>query len=460
MKKNLVLSLAAAALMLVAPAWPLPAENYPYPEKEAKTSGAPASRKLNCTLVQKQDMLARFLRYVAIESGSSEKESITPGQIEMANLLEADVQALGAKVFKSEWQYVYVDIPSNIEKDVPVLGFSCHLDYTPEAPGEGIKPTVLAYSGGDIVLADGSVISPANPDGVDLPGLVGKTLIHTDGTTLLGGDDKNGCTILISLIETLVKSDMKHGQVQFVFCPNEDVGRAAEHIDTAYFSPDILFDVDSKGGSEVFDCNFTAQQLAVRFIGHPAHPQEAKAKKMGDALAAAATYIASVPLEYRPERTEGKDGYIQHYSIVIEESKVDYQVLSRIRYFDKNEGELFNKIIKESLEKVNRDFPYVKTEVIINELLYDNVAYTMHPSSRAVLDRASTRSDVKISVESKRAGTTAALFVAKGLKGGMGIFSGQHNAHSVHEYSCLEEMMDSYRLLLYVIDEVTSLDNE
>ena len=293
-----------------------------------------------------------------------------------------------------------------------------------------------------------------------MPGVVGKTLIHTDGTTLLGGDDKNGCTILISLIETLVKSDMKHGQVQFVFCPNEDVGRAAEHIDTAYFSPDILFDVDSKGGSEVFDCNFTAQQLAVRFIGHPAHPQEAKAKKMGDALAAAATYIASVPLEYRPERTEGKDGYIQHYSIVIEESKVDYQVLSRIRYFDKNEGELFNKIIKESLEKVNRDFPYVKTEVIINELLYDNVAYTMHPSSRAVLDRASTRSDVKISVESKRAGTTAALFVAKGLKGGMGVFSGQHNAHSVHEYSCLEEMMDSYRLLLYVIDEVTSLDNE
>ena len=462
MKQTLVLSLVATILMMVAPAWPLPATDFPNPdpEKEVRTPEIFPSEKLPCTLVQKQEMLERFLRYIAIESGSQlPTYPITPGQIEMADLIKSDAEALGAKVVKTDWQYVYVDIPSNLEQDCPILGFSCHLDYTPEAPGKGIKPTVIEYKGGDIVLADGSVITPSKPDGEDLPGLVGKTLIHTDGTTLLGGDDKNGCTILMSLVETLMNSNMRHGRVQFVFCPNEDVGGAAEHIDTTLFCPDILFDVDSKGGHEVFDCNFTAQQLAVRFMGHPAHPQDAKAKKMGDALAAAATYIAAIPLKYRPERTEGKEGYIQHYSINTENSGVDYVVYSRIRYFDKREGELFNKIINESLEKVNTDFPYVKTEVIKNELLYDNVAYSMHPSSREVLYRASSRSGVEISINSKRAGTTAALFVAKGLKGGMGVFSGQHNAHSIHEYSCLEEMMDSYRLLLYSIDEVARLEN-
>lgn len=413
---------------------------------------------LDYPIVQKQEMLERFLRYIAVESGSQlPPYPITAGQIEMADLLAMDAKALGANVTKSEWQYVYVDIPSNIETDVPVLGFTCHLDYTPEAPGKGIKPTVLEYTGGDIQLADESVISPDNTDGEDLKGLIGKTLIHTDGTTLLGGDDKNGCTILMTLIETLMNPSVRHGRVLFAFCPNEDVGCSAEKIDSKLFSPDILFDIDSKGGSEVFDSNFTAQQMEVLFLGNAVHPSEAKEKKLGDALAAAATYIASVPIEYRPENTEGTEGYIQHFSIDKENAGVDYKVTSRIRYFDKEEGERFNNIIKESLDKVHCDFPNVKTEILKNEIIYDNVAYSMHPSSHSVLDRASARSGIDICYKSKRAGTTASLLVAKGQKGGIGIFSGQHNIHSVHEFSCLEEMIDSYTLLLYIVDEVASL---
>lgn len=421
---------------------------------------------LEYPLVQKEEMLDMFLKYVAVESGSEipapgdTAYPMTPGQIEMARLLKSDAEALGADVTMTEWNYVYVDVPSNIDKDVPVLGFTCHLDYSPEAPGKGIRPTVITYEGGDIQLADGSVISPENPDGKDLPGLVGKTIIHTDGTSLLGGDDKNGCTILMSLLKTVLQPDVKHGRIQFVFCPNEDIGMAQLKIDTLLFNPDILFDVDGAGGSQIMASNFTARGMTVKFIGHPAHPAEAKAQHMGDALAAAATFIADVPVEYRPERTDGKDGYIHHYQLdtLHEQKGVNYIVMSRIRYFDKNEGKLFDDIVKGSMERVSRDFPYVRTEVLFDGIQYDNVEYSMHPASRNVIARAAARSGNEVDFIAERGGTTAAMFTTRSLKGGMGIFSGQHNDHSVHEYSCLEEMMDAYLLLLYAVDEVTQLD--
>lgn len=421
---------------------------------------------LEYPLVQKEEMLDMFLKYVAVESGSEipapgdTAYPMTPGQIEMARLLKSDAEALGADVTMTEWNYVYVDVPSNIDKDVPVLGFTCHLDYSPEAPGKGIRPTVITYEGGDIQLADGSVISPENPDGKDLPGLVGKTIIHTDGTSLLGGDDKNGCTILMSLLKTVLQPDVKHGRIQFVFCPNEDIGMAQLKIDTLLFNPDILFDVDGAGGSQIMASNFTARGMTVKFIGHPAHPAEAKAQHMGDALAAAATFIADVPVEYRPERTDGKAGYIHHYQLdtLHEQKGVNYIVMSRIRYFDKNEGKLFDDIVKGSMERVSRDFPYVRTEVLFDGIQYDNVEYSMHPASRNVIARAAARSGNEVDFIAERGGTTAAMFTTRSLKGGMGIFSGQHNDHSVHEYSCLEEMMDAYLLLLYAVDEVTQLD--
>lgn len=409
--------------------------------------------------IDKQEMLDMFLRYVAVESGSQETSDgsypMTEGQKEMGRLLKQDAENAGAKVVLTEWGYVYVDIPSNIKKEVPTLGISCHLDYTPEAPGSGIRPTVITYIGGDIRLADGSVISPDQPDGADLPHLIGKTLIHTDGTTLLGGDDKNGCTIAMALLKTLMNPKIRHGRVQFAFCPNEDIGMAAEKIDTTLFNPDILYDVDGAGGREIAASNFTAKGFTVRFIGHDAHPSEAKRQKYGDALAAAATYIAAVPVRYRPENTEGDEGYIHHWNLV--QDGFDCEVTSRIRYFDQDEGALFDKLIRESLEKVRSDFPNVGIDILYDGLQYENVAYSMHPASGEMLKQAAARCRLDISFTAERAGTTAAMFAAKGLRGGMSLFSGQHNCHKVHEYSCLEEMMDAYTLLLYTVDEVTEL---
>lgn len=458
MKPIIILFSAAAAMAIACCGSPKAKTQSPEVNLE---NLAPA---LEYSTVTKEEMLDMLLDYLAIESRSEYLKAgdtsypITKGQIKMAEKLKSDAEALGAETTMSEWYYVYVDVPSNIGKDVPVLGFSCHFDYSPEVSGFGIKPQVTTYLGGDIILDDGSVISPDDPDGKDLPGLMGKTLIHTDGRTLLGGDDKNGCTILMSILKTMLDPDVKHGRIQFVFCPNEDIGEAQREIDSSLFNPDILFDVDGMGGKDITASNFTARGLSMRFTGHPTHPAEAKALHMGDPLAAAAAYIAYVPLEYRPERTEGEEGYIHHYQIDTLEDSNNYCVTSRIRYFDKSEGELFDEIINNSLKKVNEDFPYVKTQVISDEIQYDNVKYSMHPASHEIITRAAERAGIDIDFISERGGTTAAMFAAKSLRGGMCVFSGQHNCHSYHEFSCLEEMMDAYNLLLHVTDEVANMD--
>ena len=441
-----------------------------------------AAQNVKKYAVSKNAMLNRFMEYIAIESGSNEKvpEGVYPmteGQRQMAAKLAADAKALGADVTLSEWGYVYVRIPSNISKGVPSIGISCHLDYTPEVNGKGIKPTVIkSYKGGVIKQGHG-VIDPATPFGKELPDLIGKTIIHSDGTTLLGGDDKNGCAISMSAIESVMRKGFKHGELQFVFCPNEDIGGAAWKIDTTYFNPDIVVDVDMDGGHKVSVANFTASKIDVRFVGQDAHPSFAKAQHLGDAIAAAATFIARVPLQYRPENTEGKQGYIHPWNLRCmtcvegedEEAEKErkellaayggpaYEVTTRVRYFDKAEGEEFDRIIKENIRYIRESFPYVKTTILYEGVQYDNVAYTMHPQSLPLVKKAAARCGVTLEFEDTRAGTTAAMFTAKGLRGGMCLFSGQQNEHSLQEFSVLEEMYDSYMLLLTMIDEVMNI---
>lgn len=415
-------------------------------------------------MVTKEDMLTRFLKYVKIDSQSQEADvagefPMTDGQIVMAKFLEDEAKALGADVYRSEDAYVYITIPSNTNDKVPTLGISCHLDFTPEAPGGNINPIVKRnYQGGDILLGNGKYLRVDSPEGADLKNLIGKTIIHTDGATLLGGDDKNGCAIAMSLVESLLRAGRKskHGIIQVVFCPNEDVGLSAERIDTTRFNPDILFDLDGEGSSEVLAENFTARSLVLKFVGRYAHPGSAKEQKLGDALAAASSFIAAIPLKYRPENTEGREGYIHPWKMAADGN--DYIVHSRIRYFDKEEGAEFKRILADNIESIKRNFSNVKVETVQDILQYENVAYNMHPESRNIVEQAAKKVGVEVNFVDVRGGTTASMFTAKGLRGGMCLFTGQHAIHSVHEYSVLEEMYDSYKMMLHVIGLVAGLE--
>ena len=410
--------------------------------------------------VTHEKMLERLLKYIKVESWSlydnvNNDWTMTEGQAEMAAMLAADAKALGADVYVSPDNYVYVTVPSNLKYDVPSVGISCHLDYSQEAPYQGINPSVLKYQGGDIVLSEGVVLSPDSPEGKDLKCLEGKTLIHTDGKTLLGGDCKNGCAVAMSVLETLMKSDMKHGEVQFVWCPNEDVGMSAMRIDTERFNPEIYYDIDGEGATEVGVSNFTAREFYVKFIGKDAHPGDAKAMKMGDALAAAAEFVAAIPIDCRPEHSEGTQGYMQAYGF--NQTGHDWFVKFRIRYFDKADGEKYDGIVKQALADVRRDHPEVGIEIHTDEIRYENVAYSLHPECVNALCAASEKIGKNLDLKANRGGTTASMMAAKGLNGGLLVFSGQHAIHSIYEYSVLEEVHEAYMLMLHTIDEVSKL---
>lgn len=384
-------------------------------------------------------MLATFIKYASIDSQSDDETPwpCTAGQLEMAQAIAADVkQAIDkscvreASVEVSADGYVYVRIPSNIKSECPSLGISCHLDVTPEAKGGNIKPIV------------------------DL--LNGHTVVRTDGSTLLGADDKCGVTIAVELIRTvLLTPTIKHGNLFFVFCPNEDVGRAADKIDGTAFCPDILFDLDGEEFGVITKSNFTARRFDVKFIGHDAHPGDAKAQKYGDAIAAAAAYVSYFPVECRPENSEGKQGYIHPWNFAKE--GVDVTVNSRVRYFDKSEGELFDRMLAGAIADVGRKFPNVKIEVVADELQYENVAYTLHPQAQLLVENAASKVGMDIKFADERGGTTSAMMAARGLKGGMCVFAGMHNVHSTREYADIHEMEEAYSLMLEVIKEIPIL---
>lgn len=386
--------------------------------------------------VQKS-MLDTFVKYATINSQSNYDSICTQGQHIMGLALKADVEdaiakskVSGVKVQHSDANYLYVTIPSNIKTACPTLGISCHLDVTPEAPGDNIVPIVDSRNG--------------------------RTIVHTDGTTLLGADDKCGCTIAIQLIRSiLADKSIKHGTLQFAFCPNEDVGRAADAIDSNLFSPDILFDLDGPEGNIVTKSNFTARGFNVKFIGREAHPGDAKAQKLGDATAAAAAFISYFPVESRPENSEGTQGYIHPWSFDKDGANVTVQ--TRVRYFDKSEGELFDRMLSGAIADVERKFPNVKVEIVYDDIQYENVAYTLHPQAQSLVEKAAAKIGKDITFADERGGTTASMFAAKGLNGGMCVFTGQHDIHSTREYADLQEMEEAYSLMLEIIKQVPTL---
>ena len=427
---------------------------------------------LTATAQQKtetQRMLDRFLSYVKIESQSvydNDPESfpLTDGQKEIANFIFNEIKSFGGKidVKMSPYYYIYVKIPSNIKQTVPSVMFMAHLDVTPEANGNGIKPQVhYNYDGGDIALGNGLVISPKSNAGKHLNDLIGKTIVTSDGTTLLGSDCKSGCTILVSLIEQMVKEDKKlpHGDVYFAFSQNEDVGKAAIKMDMSYFdkTPDILYDVDGGDYGEFSMANFTAEGRTYLFKGNLAHPSNGKTNGMADAGTAMGYFIGQLPPEIHPSHSEGSQGYVHCYSIEQSEDKQDVRLHFRIRYFDKADGDLYQQYLDNAMEKTREAFPTVKIDVENSVLQYDNVEYSMHPKAVEIILRAAQITGITMNPVKARGGTTGAMMVAVGMPGGPCLYSGQNAEHSVYEWSCMEELVDLTKMCKNIITEITHL---
>lgn len=421
-----------------------------------------------------ETIISRFTTYATINSQSWDAYDptgfpISDGQEEIAELIEQELRTIGADkdliVSRSDYQYVYATIPANCE-GVPSIMFMAHMDCTPECAGGEITPIVHRnHDGGDIQLPAGITLSPETPQGKHLANCVGKTIITSDGYTLLGADDKTGCTILVTLIETILNDKkLKHGDLHFVFSQNEDIGRAAERFEEEYVDgqPDIVIDVDGDDPTAFSVENFTAVGRNYTFQGKNAHPGNGFYNQYGDALTAAAYFIGQLPPETHPSASKGKEGYIHCYSIdpLIdvngEETQQNYLVKVRLRYFDAQEGDAFRQLLDEAAELTAKAFPYVVTEAEPEVMQYENVAYTMYPGLDDLIVEAAEKEGVKLTPRSERGGTTAAMLAAKGQKGGPCLYSGQQAEHSVYEWICAEDMYQMVMVARSIIETVAN----
>lgn len=421
-----------------------------------------------------ETIITRFTSYATINSQSWETYDptefpISDGQEEIAELIEQELRTIGADkdliVSRSDYQYVYATIPANCE-GVPSIMFMAHMDCTPECAGGEITPIVHRnYDGGDIQLPAGITLSPETPQGKHLANCVGKTIITSDGYTLLGADDKTGCTILVTLIETILNDKkLKHGDLHFVFSQNEDIGRAADRFEEEYVDgqPDIVIDVDGDDPTAFSVENFTAVGRNYIFHGKNAHPGNGFYNQYGDALTAASYFIGQLPPETHPSASKGKEGYIHCYSIAPlidvngEETQQNYLVKVRLRYFDAQEGDAFRQLLDEAAELTAKAFPYVVTEAEPEVMQYENVAYTMYPGLDDLIIEAAEKEGVKLTPRSERGGTTAAMLAAKGQKGGPCLYSGQQAEHSVYEWTCAEDMYQMVMVARSIIETVAN----
>lgn len=441
------------------------------PAPDPKAAKAAKEKKRRKTI---ETIISRFTTYAAINSQSWDAYDptefpISDGQEEIAELIEQELRTIGSDkdliVSRSDYQYVYATIPANCE-GVPSIMFMAHMDCTPECAGGEITPIVHRnYDGGDIQLPAGITLSPETPQGKHLANCVGKTIITSDGYTLLGADDKTGCTILVTLIETILNDKkLKHGDLHFVFSQNEDIGRAAERFEEEYVDgqPDIVIDVDGDAPTAFSVENFTAVGRNYTFQGKNAHPGNGFYNQYGDALTAASYFIGQLPPETHPSASKGKEGYIHCYSIEPlidvngEETPQNYLVKVRLRYFDAQEGDAFRQLLDEAAELTAKAFPYVVTEAEPEVMQYENVAYTMYPGLGDLIIEVAEKEGVKLTPRSERGGTTAAMLAAKGQKGGPCIYSGQQAEHSVYEWTCAEDMYQMVMVAKSIIETVAN----
>lgn len=415
-------------------------------------------------------VLTRFLSYVEIESQSIDDPdpqafTLSEGQKEMANLIYNELKVINkdnkADIKISPNYYIYVKVPSNMEKVVPSVMFMAHMDITPEANANGIRPKVhYNYDGSDIVLDNGLVLSPNNPEGGHLKDVIGKTIITTDGNTLLGADCKAGCTILVTLIEQMVNNpSFKHGDVYFTFTQNEEVDKDVLGMDMNYLdcTPDIYMDVDGSYTYQYSVANFTAEGRTYLFKGNQVHPARGKAMKYADARTAMAYFIGQLPPEIHPSYSEGHQGYVHCYSMEALPNGHDVRIRFRIRYFDKADGKRLKAYLDEACHKTLQAYPFVGIDLENEVLQYENIAYTMHPQVVGVIQQAAKTTGINMRAFELRAGTTGASMVAKGLPGGPCLYGAQQASHSVYEWCCLEEMMEIIELTSNIVTEVSNL---
>jgi len=384
----------------------------------------------------------RFLRYVTYDTqsdGDSDSYPSTAQQLELLRALRDELEQLGLDdVQLDEHGYVTATLPSNVEHEVPTVAFFAHVDTAREVSGANVKPQRRRYDGGEISLGEsGAVIRPE--ESAQLQHHVGHELITTDGTTLLGADDKAGIAEIMAAVEYLhAHPELKHGTVKVAFNPDEEIGKGVVHFPVDTFGAVAAYTVDGSTAGEVQTETFSGAAVRMKIRGRAIHPGWAKGELV-NAIKLAAAVVEKLPKESRsPETTEGKEGYVHPIVINGDSSEVELRFIARD--FENDALDEHIEFLKKIAEEVAATDPRCSIDVT-SEISYRNMrdALEQHPEIVAHLDEAVRRVGLEPKRTSIRGGTDGSALTEMGLPT-PNIFTGGHDAHSEREWICVEDM--------------------
>ncbi|MBO4671289.1 MAG: peptidase T [Bacteroidales bacterium] len=399
------------------------------------------------------NILDRFLRYVAVDTQSNEESSSQPSEAKelvLLQMLRDELVEMGVEATLDEYGYVMASIPSNIDKEVPKIGFIAHVDTAPDASGKDIKPQIIKdYDGSAIELkgVPGLKLDPS-----DFPELLrhkGETLITTDGTTLLGADDKAGVAEIMDAVQYIVSHpEFKHGEIKIGFTPDEEIGRGVVKFDVARFGADYAYTMDGGEAGELEFENFNAASAVVRIQGRNVHPGYAKGKMLNSILIGQ-ELISLLPVDQRPEYTQDYEGFfhIVGFKGTVEESTLTWI----IRDHDRALFERKKVRMQECCDFINTKYGAGTANPVIKDQYYnmrEMVEPHYHVVEKAV--KAMEMAGVKPRIQPIRGGTDGANLSFKGLPC-PNIFAGGLNFHGKFEWIPVESMEKASAVILNIV---------
>lgn len=400
-----------------------------------------------------EKILDRFLRYIAIDTQSdpeSETQPSAPKELNLLNLLKDELLAMGIDATLDEFGYVMATIPSNCGKDVPAIGFIAHVDTAPDASGADIKPQIIPdYDGTDIALKGVAGLALRTCDFPELLEYKGQTIITTDGTTLLGADDKAGVAEIMNAVQYIIEHpEFKHGEIKIGFTPDEEIGRGVVKFDVEKFGATYAYTMDGGAIGELEYENFNAAGATVKIQGRNIHPGYAKGKML-NAILIGMELNSLLPVEQRPEYTCGYEGFfhIIGFNGSVEEATFSYIIRDHDMALYEHKKEYMQKCVDFINEKYGQG-----TATLTLKHQYYNMRKEVEPHYH-IIEKAKEAMEMEgivPNIKPIRGGTDGANLSFMGLPC-PNIFAGGHNFHGKMEYIPLESMEKASKVILNII---------
>ncbi|MBR1509327.1 MAG: peptidase T [Bacteroidales bacterium] len=405
-----------------------------------------------------ENILNRFLRYVSVDTQSNEESQTQPSEAkewDLLKMLRDELESMGVDVTLDEYGYVMASLESNIGKDVPAVGFIAHVDTAPDASGKDVKPQIIKnYDGGAIDLKGVPGLQLKPEEFPEMLHYVGQTLITTDGTTLLGADDKAGVAEIMNAVQYMVEHpEFKHGPVKIGFTPDEEIGRGVVKFDVPRFGADFAYTMDGGEIGELEFENFNAASAKIHVAGRNVHPGTAKGK-MRNAILIGQEFNSLLPVDQRPEFTEGYEGFFHLISFKGSVEEADFAYI--IRDHDRSKFEAKKKLIADVAAFINAKYGEGTVTLEVKDQYYnmrEKVEPHYHIIDKAV--KAMEMAGIKAKIQPIRGGTDGANLSFKGLPC-PNIFAGGLNFHGKMEFVPLGSIEKASEVILNIISLYTA----